>query len=72
MRKEGNLIKDIIWAKGLTLKEISEELGVSYRVLQQKLGGDRGFKLREINFLCDKLEKTYEELFRKNDKVKTS
>lgn len=72
MRKEGNLIKDVLWAKGWTIKDMAESMGISNNAFTQKLAGDRGFKIKEINFICDKLNMTYEELFKNNDKIKTS
>jgi transcriptional regulator with XRE-family HTH domain len=71
-KKESNLIKDILKDRGFTLSGLSKEIGISVSVFSQKLSGYRAFKLREVNFLCDKLDMTYEELFKNNDKVKTS
>ena len=72
MRKAGNMMKDIVWSKGFTIKSLADELGICASALDSKMTGYRSFKLREINFICDKLDMTYEELFRKNDKIKTS
>jgi hypothetical protein len=67
-RKEGNKIKDSLWSKGYTIQGLSVEMGISAITLHKKLAGSIEFKIKEINFLCDKLNMPYEDLFRKQSK----
>lgn len=51
-----NRLKMILLDKGVMLKEVSDNLGITYRSLSNKFKGNTEFKLTEILSIC----KTYD------------
>lgn len=55
---DGNKLREIISNKGLKLKFIAKELGLSQYGLQLKLDNKNEFKTSEVQQLCDLLDIT--------------
>jgi predicted transcriptional regulator len=68
MNKKMNILRRAMFEQGITIKEMSKKLGITTDALNKKIGGRREFKIREINFIIDTLEKPYEDLFKKQSK----
>lgn len=50
---------------GDTLNTLSEVLGVSVGSISKRLSGDIEWTISEIKILCDRYNKSFEELFEK-------
>ena len=62
-RKYPNLLAEMA-RKGDTKGKLCEVLGIKRSALWTRLNGTTQWKMGEINKLCERYNKTYEELFK--------
>ena len=62
-RKYPNLLAEMA-RYGDTKLTLCELLGIKRTALWSRLSGETGWKMKEIDKLCERYNKTYEELFK--------
>lgn len=67
-KQERNIyIRKLLNDKKITIKKLSQIMGISTTTINRKISGSRKFNERDINFICDILDMTYEEVFRRTN-----